>query len=58
MVKERAVFISGHQARNPGQLVLKTLELPDGFQESIFKGKMREGPPRVCDQLVHNSLIG
>ena len=47
-----------HQARSPGQLVLRTLKLPDGFQESIFKGKVREGSPRVSHQLVHNSLIG
>ena len=29
-----------------------------GVQQSIFKGQMSEGTPRVCDQLVHNSLIG
>ena len=43
VMKESAVFIAGHQARNPGQLVLKTPKLPDGFQESIFKGQVREG---------------
>ena len=32
-------------------------ELPRGFQQSIFKGQVREGGLRVCDQLVHNSLI-
>ena len=28
------------------------------FQQSIFKGQMSKGSPRVCDQLVNNSLIG
>ena len=32
--------------------------LPDAFQESIVKGKVREGSPRVWDQLVHDFLIG
>ena len=58
MVKESAAFIAGHQARSPGQLLLKTPQLPDGFQQSIFKGKVREVCPRVCDQLGHDSLIG
>ena len=38
-------FYSKCQARSPGQLVLKTPKLPDRFQESIFKDKVREG---VC----------
>ena len=29
-----------------------------GFQQSIFKGQVREGGDRVCDQLVHSSLFG
>ena len=33
-------------------------ELPEGFQQSLFKGKVREGSLRVHEQLVHNSLIG
>ena len=49
VVKESAVFISGHKARSSGQLVLKTPELPDGFHQSIFKGQVREGCSRVCD---------
>ena len=32
-----------------------TPKLPDGFQQSIFKGQVRDGFPRVCDQLVRNS---
>ena len=43
---------------SPEWLVLEKLNLPNGFQQSILKGKVREGHPRVCDQLVHNSLIG
>ena len=39
-------------------LVLKTPELPKGFQQSIFKGQVREERPRVGDQLVHSSVIG
>ena len=39
-------------------LVLQRLELSHGFQGSVFKGKVREGSCRVCDQLMHNSLIG
>ena len=31
VVKGSAKFIAGHQARSPGQLVLKTPELPDDF---------------------------
>ena len=33
-------------------------EMPDGFQKNSFKDQMREGFPRVCDWLMHNSLIG
>jgi len=51
-----AAFIAGHQARSSGQLVLQTPELLDWFPESIFKDQMREGQPRVCDQLLHNSV--
>ena len=38
--------------------MLKRPELPDGFQGSIFKDKVREGSRRFFDQLVHSSLIG
>ena len=36
----------------------KNPELPEGFWQSIFKGKVSEGGGRVCDELMHNSLIG
>ena len=32
--------------------------LPEGFQQSIFKGNVREEGSRVCDQLTHSSLTG
>ena len=35
--------------------MLRKLELPDGFQESISKGQGREGSHRVYDRIVHNS---
>ena len=35
----------------------KTPELPETFQQSLFKGQVMERPS-VCDQLMHNSLIG
>ena len=40
------------------QLMLRKPELPNGFQGNIFKFQVREGNPRICDQLVHNSLTG
>ena len=58
MVKESAAFIVRRQTRSPGQLMLKKPELPDGFQGGIFKGQVREASLRVCDQLMHSSLIG
>ena len=37
--------------------MLKRPEIPDGFQGRGFKGSVREGGCRVCDQLVHNPRI-
>ena len=37
-----------HAPQNP--------ELSEGFQQSIFKGQVREGDGRVCDRFMHNSL--
>ena len=56
VVKESAA--AGHRARSPGQPVLKTPELLDKLQQSIFKGKGREGRPKLCDQLLYSSLTG
>ena len=38
--------------------MLKRPELPEGSQGKVFKGKVREGSHRICDQNVHSSLIG
>lgn len=53
VVKGSTVFNAGGQARSPGRLMFSTLEFPDGFQQSSFKGKMR-----VCNWLMHSSLTG
>ena len=45
-------------ARRRVAYTLKRPELPEGFWQSIFKSQVREEGRRVCDQLVHNSLIG
>ena len=34
----------------------KTLKSPKGFQQSILKSWVKEGHPRLCDQLLCNSL--
>ena len=33
-------------------------ELPEGFQQIMFKGQVRDEGRRVCDHLMHMSLIG
>lgn len=43
------MFPVGRPARSPGWLVLKTPELPEGLQESIFEGHVREGSRQVGD---------
>lgn len=40
------------------QLVLKSPDLPDGFQRKIFKGRVREGGCRGPHQLIDIFLIG
>ena len=57
-MKERVVFIIRLQTRSPGIMNAQKLALSDGFQENIFKGQVRDEVTGVCDQLVHNSLIG
>lgn len=37
--------------------MLKSPDLLEGFQQSSFKGQVNDGDCRVCDQLVHISLI-
>ena len=46
------------QTKMVGGSCSKRPELPEGFQQGIFKGQVRDGCPRVCDQLLHNFLIG
>ena len=50
------VLLQGHARRTGGSCPQKT-PLPKRFQKSIFKGQKREGGLRVCDHLVHNSLV-
>lgn len=40
------------------QLTLKRPKLPDGFQGSVFKGKVKERACRVPDQLTDVLLTG
>ena len=56
--EEKCSFYCRCQIRSPGQLMLKTTDLPKEFQQSTFKSQMREACPRVCDQLVYSSMIG
>ena len=58
VVKESTAFIAGHQARSPGQLVVKRPWTPHGFQGKVFKDREREGSCEVCDQLVDSLLTG
>ena len=37
--------------------MLKTPKLLEVFQQSMFRGQMREGHPRLCDKLMQNSLV-
>ena len=46
------------QTRRMGSLCSKALNSLMDFSKSVFKGQVREGYPKVSDQLVHNSLIG
>lgn len=45
------------RTRSLAQLVLKKTPTPQWVLARHFKGKVREGQPRVCDELVHSSLI-
>lgn len=58
MVKENALYLAGHQARSPGQVVLKSSELPEGFWEKDYKDRVREEVCGVCDQFVDVLLTG
>ena len=50
-------LLQGHARRRVAP-ALKSPELPKGFQQSTFQSQVEEGAHGICDQLVHNSLIG
>ena len=56
-VWSRERFIAGPCKEN-GWLVPQKSRTPEGIQQSVFKGQVWEGDCRVCDQLMHHSLIG
>ena len=66
MVKESAAVIAGRQAGSPGQLMLekKNPELPEGFQQSIFKSKgdplqpPTQGMWSACAQISDWLMVG
>ena len=45
VVKESAAFIAGHQAKSSSSSSASDQKpkLPNGFQQSIFKGKVKKG---------------
>ena len=45
-------------ARRTGSLCSEYLELPEGFQQSIFKSQGKERGFRVCDQLTSWQAVG
>lgn len=51
------VLLQGPCMENAETHAQKT-RTPDQPQGSIFKGKVREGSHSMCDQLVHDSLVG
>ena len=50
-------LLQGH-ARRTGGSCPKSPQLLKGFRQSTFKGQVSGEGHGVCDQLVHNSLIG
>ena len=56
-VGSRERFIAG-PCKEMGGFYPKNLWAPQRFQQSTFKSRVRDAGHRVCDQTVHNSLIG
>ena len=56
-VEQRTIYFRAVQGEWVAR-AQKNPDLPEEFLQSIFKGKVREGCPRVCDQLRHYSLTG
>ena len=50
------VLLQGH-ARRWVTHAPKSPELLEGFWQNILKSQVKEGRHRVCDHLMHNSLI-
>ena len=57
-LEQRNVYCKAMQGDEVAH-ALKSLGLPEGFQQSTFKGQVGVGwCLRVGDQIVHSSLIG
>lgn len=50
--------VSKVPSKESGISKAQTTQTPLKFQGGVFKGKVREGRCRVCDEPTHNSLIG
>ena len=55
VVNESTAFIARHPLWSEGRrmLMFRKHELPNGFQRSNFKGKVKENSCRVSDQFIH-----
>ena len=51
-------LLQDHARRQVAQDTEKTQSSHKGFGKAFSKVKAREGGGRVCDEFVHNSLIG
>ena len=49
-------LLKGH-ARKGGFYPKKNSQLPEGFWQRTFESQMRKGGCKVCDQLMHSSLM-
>ena len=49
-------LLQGHVKRQMSH-ALKSPELPEGFWQRIFKSQVKEVGCRICNRLVHNSVI-
>ena len=56
-LEQRKVYCKVMKRDEPAH-ALRSLKLPKGFQQSIFKGQVGGGGSQDSDQCVHSSLIG
>jgi len=56
-LEQRKVYCKVMKREEPAH-ALRSLKLPKGFQQSIFKGQVGGGGSQDSDQCVHSSLIG